>query len=63
MELGLVVFLQVVYSGPMAEAAGYFSSMGLVPDSLRTNIADFMLDAVIKSSSEDVDAMLAQFSR
>ena len=56
-------WLQVVYSGPMLAAAGYFRQQGYQPDSLRSNIADFMLDLVIKSADEQVHQLVQEFAR
>ena len=43
------VVLQVVYSGPVYEAASYFKDLGFVPDELRSNVADYMLDLAIRA--------------
>ena len=52
---------QVVFSGPVSEAAAHFSSLGLQPPDASVSIADFMLDAVIRSSREEVNALVDQF--
>lgn len=53
---------RTVYSGPAPLAAAHFAALGHVqpPD---VNIADFVLDVVIKSPVEHVDAMTAAFER
>ncbi|KAL3154966.1 hypothetical protein ABBQ38_011494 [Trebouxia sp. C0009 RCD-2024] len=53
---------QVVYSGPLSQAAPYFKDVGFVPDELRSNIADYMLDLVIRASDADVAAMVLRFA-
>eukprot|EP00891_Asterochloris_glomerata_P009058 jgi/Astpho2/9058/e_gw1.00133.213.1_t len=53
---------QVVYSGPMAAAAAHFRQQGFQPDSLRSNIADFMLDLVIKSGDDQVSQLIHEFA-
>ena len=45
--------LQVVYSGPTEVAAHYFSELGYVPPA-EVNIADYLLDLVIKSPADQV---------
>lgn len=54
---------QVVYSGPLNDAAAYFKEVGFVPDQLRSNVADYMLDSVIRASDDDVADMVDRFSR
>ena len=54
--------MQVVYSGPLEQAAPYFSELGFAPDELRSNIADYMLDLVIRASDADVAAMVHRFA-
>lgn len=55
--------MQVVYSGPLQEAAVYFKEVGFVPNELRSNIADYMLDSVIRASDDDVADMVERFAR
>ena len=57
------VFMQVVYSGPLTDAELYFKDVGFVPDQLRSNIADYMLDSVIRADDDDVDGMIERFAR
>ena len=54
---------QVVYSGPLNDAAAYFKEVGFVPDQLRSNVADYMLDSVIRANDDDVADMVDRFSR
>lgn len=56
------MWVQAVYSGPLDQAAPYFKQAGCVPDELRSNIADYMLDLVIRASDADVDAMVLRFA-
>ena len=56
------MWVQVVYSGPLDQAAPYFKEVGFVPDELRSNIADYMLDLVIRASDADVAAMVLRFA-
>ena len=58
----LGVCLQVVYSGPLDSAAPYFKEVGFVPDELRSNIADYMLDLVIRATDADVAGMVDRFA-
>jgi ABC-type multidrug transport system ATPase subunit len=54
----------VVYSGPSAAAEGHFASMAYVPRKPDTvNVADYMLDTVLRSSDEDVRRMIDDFER
>jgi ATP-binding cassette subfamily G (WHITE) protein 2 len=54
----------VVYSGPSAAAEGHFASLQYVPSKPETvNVADYMLDTVLRSSDEDVRRMIADFER
>ena len=46
----------------MAAAAAHFRRQGFQPDSLRSNIADFMLDLVIKSGDEQVSQLIQEFA-
>ena len=55
-------WVQVVYSGPLDQAAPYFKEVGFVPDELRSNIADYMLDLVIRASDTDVAGMVHRFA-
>ena len=59
----MLVVLQVVYSGPLDDAAAYFKEVGFVPDQMRSNVADYMLDSVIRADDEDVADMVERFSR
>ena len=52
----------MVYSGPLDLAAPYFKQVGFVPDQLRSNIADYMLDLVIRANDADVAAMVHRFA-
>lgn len=52
----------MVYSGPLDLAAPYFKEVGFVPDELRSNIADYMLDLVIRANDADVAAMVHRFA-
>lgn len=52
-----------MYSGPLTDAEPYFKQVGFVPDELRSNIADYMLDSVIRASDDDVDGMIERFAR
>ena len=52
---------QVVYSGAVFGAADYFKDLGYSPESPEVNIADYMLDVVIRSPPEDVDHMVTEF--
>lgn len=54
--------MQVVYSGPLDQAAPYFKELDFVPDELRSNIADYMLDLVIRADDSDVAAMVQRFA-
>ena len=54
--------MQVVYSGPLDSAAPYFKEVGLVADELRSNIADYMLDLVIRAADADVATMVERFA-
>ena len=58
-----VLVSQVVYSGPLDAAAAYFKEVGFEPDQLRSNVADYMLDSVIRASDDDVADMVERFSR
>ena len=51
-----------MYSGPMVEAGPYFKEVGFVPDEMRSNIADYMLDLVIRADDADVAAMVHRFA-
>ena len=53
---------QVVYSGPLDQAGPYFKEVGFVPDEVRSNIADYMLDLVIRADNADVAAMVHRFA-
>ncbi|KAL0042544.1 hypothetical protein WJX79_003095 [Trebouxia sp. C0005] len=53
---------QVVYSGPLDSAAPYFKDVGFVADELRSNIADYMLDLVIRAADADVAVMVERFA-
>ena len=55
-------WVQVVYSGPLDQAGLYFKEVGFVPDELRSNIADYMLDLVIRANDTDVAAMVHRFA-
>ena len=57
-----MVGVQVVYSGPLDLAAPYFKEVGFVADQLRSNIADYMLDLVIRATDADVTALVHQFA-
>ncbi len=46
----------------MAAAAAHFRQQGFQPDSLRSNIADFMLDLVIKSGDDQVSQLIHEFA-
>lgn len=59
----MLVALQVVYSGPLDDAAAYFKEVGFVPDQMRSNVADYMLDSVIRADDEGVADMVERFSR
>lgn len=52
-----------MYSGAVSGAAEFFEDLGYIPDSPEVNIADYMLDVVIRSPPEDVDHMVAVFKR
>ena len=55
--------VQVVYSGAVEGAADFFQDLGYSPHSPEVNIADYMLDVVIRSPPDDVEHMVAQFKR
>lgn len=46
----------------MDQAAAYFKELGFVPDELRSNIADYMLDLVIRATDADVANMVQHFA-
>lgn len=50
-----------MYSGAVFGAADYFKDLGYSPESPEVNIADYMLDVVIRSPPEDVDHMVTEF--
>ena len=52
----------MVYSGPLDAAGPYFKEVGFVPDDVRSNIADYMLDLVIRASQADVAQMVDRFT-
>ena len=52
---------QLVYSGAVDAAADFFAELGYAPDSSAVNIADYMLDTVIRSPPAEVDHMVAHF--
>lgn len=47
----------------MSRAAEFFGDLGYVPDSPEVNIADYLLDVIIRSPPEDVEHMVAVFKR
>ncbi len=51
---------QMVYSGPASLAEAHFASMGHAPPE-RVHIADFMLDAVVRATPEEVSRMVTSF--
>lgn len=53
---------QVVYSGPVCSAADHFSGLGHSPANASINIADYMLDTVIRSSGEEVGRLVEAFA-
>ena len=52
----------MVYSGPLDEAGVYFKELGFVPDEVRSNIADYMLDLVIRADETQVAQMVERFA-
>lgn len=53
-----------MYSGAVSGAAEFFEDLGYIPDDHpEVNIADYMLDVVIRSPQEDVEHMVAVFKR
>ena len=55
-------WVQVVFSGPMNDAGPFFKEVGFVPDQLRSNIADYMLDLVIRADHAEVASMVQRFA-
>ena len=52
----------VIYSGPSATAESHFASMEYVPRKPEdVNVADFMLDTVLRASDEDVARMMEDY--
>ena len=52
---------RVVYTGPSADAEAHFASLEYVGAARSVRVADFVLDAVLRGSDEDVARMVADF--
>jgi ATP-binding cassette subfamily G (WHITE) protein 2 len=54
---------RVVYTGPSADAEAHFASLEYVPRKPESvDVADYVLDAVLRGSDEDVTRMVADFA-
>ena len=54
---------RVVYTGPSADAEAHFASLEYVPRKPESvDVADYVLDAVLRGSDEDVARMVADFA-
>jgi ABC-type multidrug transport system ATPase subunit len=52
---------RVVYTGPSADAEAHFASLEYVGAARSVRVADYVLDAVLRGSDEDVARMVADF--
>jgi hypothetical protein len=54
---------QVVYSGRVATATEFFATLGYQPRNSSVNIADYMLDTVIRARPDQLETMVETFAR